>query len=321
VSGKFMLLALALFCAGAHAQQYPAKTIRILLSGGAGGPNDVQSRGVAQWLQQAFGQPVVVDNRPGAQGQIALEACAKAAPDGYTLCTGATNNITYQPVLKLSLPYEPLRDFTPVAHLGATEAIIVVHSSVRASSLDELVAQAKAKPGALAWATFGPNTSSFYFMEWLRRARGAEFLHVPYKSSPQSQQAVVAGEVQANLYSAGQAAPLIKAGKLKGILIIADTRVPYLPDVPVTRELGIDLPLRTWYGLFGPTGMPKDITTRLNAEVNRALTSAQFVEKMMAPVGISPTNVGSSEDLAVYMKRDREAFLQLAKLIGLKPEP
>src|SRR6185503_10176403 len=112
----------------AQAQTYPSKPVRILVSGGAGGPNDVQTRGLAQWLGQSLGQPFVVENRAGAQGAVGLEACARAAPDGYTLCTGATNNITYQPVLKLSLPYEPLRDFAPVVHAGFLESAIVVHA-------------------------------------------------------------------------------------------------------------------------------------------------------------------------------------------------
>jgi tripartite-type tricarboxylate transporter receptor subunit TctC len=304
----------------AQAQTYPSRPVRMLLSGGAGGPNDVQSRGLAQSLGQALGQPFVVENRAGAQGTLALEACARAAPDGYTLCTGATNNITYQPVLKLSLPYEPLRDLAPVAHMGFLDVAIVVNASVPANTIDELIALSKAKPGALAWASFGSNTSSFYFMEWLRIARGANFLHVPYKSSIQSQQALMAGEVQVNLYSVGPVLAQVKAGKLKALMVTADRRSPYLPDTPTAKEAGLELPLRTWYALFSTAGTPRDIVLRLNAEANKALAEPVMVEKYMNPLGLTASGM-SQEEFAAFLWRDRDAFAQLAKLIGLKPEP
>ncbi len=309
---------MAAFCA--QAQTYPSKPVRMLLSGGAGGPNDVQSRGLAQSLTQALAQPFVVENRAGAQGAVGLEACARAAPDGYTLCSGATNNITYQPVLKLTLPYEPLRDFAPVAHTGFLDVAIVVNASVPARTMDELIALAKAKPRALAWASFGNNTSSFYFSEWMRLARGAEFLHVPYKSSIQSQQALMAGEVQVNLYGTGQIVPQIKAGKLRALMVTGERRSGSLPDVPSSKELGMELPLRTWYALFSPAGTPRDAVQRLNAEINKAMADPAFIEKYMASLGLVGGGM-SADEFGAFLKRDREAFAQLAKLIGLKPEP
>ncbi|OGA04510.1 MAG: hypothetical protein A3H35_05220 [Betaproteobacteria bacterium RIFCSPLOWO2_02_FULL_62_17] len=304
----------------AMAQPYPAKPVRVLVSGGAGGPNDVQNRAIAQILSANLGQPFVIENRAGAQGTLALEACARATPDGYTLCTGATNNINYMPTLRLNLPYEPLKDFAPVAHTGFVDAGIQVHASIPVATMDELIAYAKAKPGVLNWASFGPNTSSFYFMESLRRTRGAEFLHVPYKSSAQSQQALIAGEVQVNLYSVGQALSQIKAGKLKVLAVMGSRRLPYMPAAPTLKEAGVDLPLSTWYMQFAPAGTPKDIVLRLNGEVNKLMTSAQFVEKFMTPIGVSPPDAMSPEELSVFMKRMRDGFAEVAKTIGLKPE-
>jgi tripartite-type tricarboxylate transporter receptor subunit TctC len=302
------------------AQPYPSKPVKILLSGGAGGPNDVQSRGIAQSLSQALGQPFVVENRAGAQGTLALEACARSAPDGYTLCSGATNNITYQPVLNRSLTYEPLRDFTPLAHTGFLDVAIIVHASVPARTMDELVALAKAKPRSLAWGSFGVNTSSFYFSEWLRLARGAQFLHVPYKSSIQSQQALLAGEVQANLYGTGQIVPQIKAGKIRALMVTGERRSPALPDVPSAKEVGMELPLRTWYALFLPAGAPRDLVAKLNGEINKAIADPVFHEKYQNALGLVGGGM-SPEEFAAFLKRDREGFAQLAKLIGLKSEP
>ena len=312
--------ALSAFASTALAQPYPAKPVRVLVSGGAGGPNDVQNRAIAQILSSNLGHPFVVENRAGAQGTLALEACARAAPDGYTLCTGATNNIAYMPTLRLNLPYEPLKDFAPVAHTGFVDAGIVVHTSVPVATMDELIAYARAKPGALNWASFGANTSSFYFMESLRRTRGAEFLHVPYKSSAQSQQALIAGEVQVNLYSVGQSLAQIKAGKLKVLAVMGSKRLSYWPGAPTLHEAGVDLPLSTWYMQFSPVGTPKDIVLRLNGEVNRMMANPQFVEKFMTPIGVSPPDAMSPEELAVFMKRMRDGFAEIAKTIGLKAE-
>ena len=304
----------------AMSQTYPVKPVRVLVSGGAGGPNDVQNRAIAQILSNSLGQPFVVENRAGAQGTLALEACARATPDGYTLCTGATNNIAYMPTLRLNLTYEPLKDFAPVAHTGFVDAGIQVHASVPVSTMDELIALAKAKPGELNWASFGANTSSFYFMESLRRTRGAEFLHVPYKTSAQSQQALIAGEVQVNLYSVGQSLPQIKAGKLKVLAVMGAKRLPFMASAPTLREAGVDLPLSTWYMQFAPVGTPRDIVLRLNGEVNKLMSSSQFVDKFMTPIGVSPPDPMTPEELGVFMKRMRDGFAEVAKTIGLKPE-
>ncbi len=157
-------------------------------------------------------------------------------------------------------------------------------------------------------------------MESLRRTRGAEFLHVPYKSSAQSQQALIAGEVQVNLYSVGQSLPQIKAGKLRVLAVMGAKRLPFMPAAPTLREAGIDLPPSTWYMQFAPTGTPKDVVARLNGEVNKLMSNVQFVEKFMTPIGVTPPDPMSPEELSVFMKRMRDGFAEVARAIGLKPE-
>ncbi len=304
----------------APAQSFPSKPVRIIVPSGAGGNNDVTTRGLAQWLGDSMAQAFVVENRGGAEGIIGTEACAKSAPDGYTLCSTAVNVFTFTPVLRLKLPYDTVRDFVPIAHQGYLDAVIVVHPSLPANSIADLINLAKAKPDSITWATFGPNTSSFYYMEWLRRTRGAPFLHVPYKTSAQSHTANIAGEVQVNLYGAGLAAAPIKAGKLRALAITGDKRSALLPEGPSFKEAGIDLPIRTWYGLFAPAATPREIVQRLNTEAVRAMAQPIFIDKFMTAVGISPPGPMTPEDFAAFLKRDREAFAELAKTIGLKPE-
>ena len=291
----------------ATAQTYPARPVRVIVPSGAGGNNDVTTRGLAQALADSLGQPFVVDNRGGAEGIIGAEACARAAPDGYTLCSTAINVMTFTPVLRRKLPYDTERDFSPVAHQGYLDAVIVAHPSLPATSVAELIALAKAKPDAISWATFGPNTSSFYYMEWLRRTRAAPFLHVPYKTSPQSHTANIAGEVMVNLYGAGLAVAPIKAGKLRALAVTGDRRSVLLPDVPSFKEAGIDLPIRTWYGLFAPAGTPRDIVQRLNSETQRVMAQPGFVEKFLTAVGLSHPGAMTPEEFAAFLKRDRKS--------------
>ena len=315
------LLLCALCLAGAaHGQSYPAKPVKVIVPSGAGGPNDTTMRGLAQALAEALGQPFVVENRGGAEGMIGTEACVKSAPDGYTLCSTAINVVTFTPVLRSKLPYEPLRDLSPIALQGYLDAAIVVHPSVPAHSIAELVELAKSKPGTITWATFGPNTSSFYYMEWLRLTRGAAFLHVPYKTSAQANTAVVAGEVQVNLHGAGLVVPLVRSGKLRVLAITGDKRLAILPEAPSFKEAGMDLPVRTWYGLFGPAGLPKDVVQRLNVETVRISAQPAFIEKFLTAIGMSPPGNLSPEEFAAFLKRDRERFTELAKTLNLQKE-
>jgi tripartite-type tricarboxylate transporter receptor subunit TctC len=316
---RCLLIAAALTVFGAAlAQGYPAKPVRVIVPHGAGGPIDVLVRGLGQYLQQSLGQPFIVDNRGGGDGIAGAEACARAAPDGYVLCATATNVVTIGPSMHTRLPYDPPRDYVAVARVGILDSALVVHPSVPANSVKELIDLARARPESIGWASFGPNTSSYMYMEWLRKLHGAPFLHVPYKTAIQSQNATVAGEVQVNLYAAGQAAALAKAGKLKVLAVTGDKPSPFLPGVPPFKEAGIDLPWRTWFGVFAPAGTPREVVQRLNAEINRTVASAQYVQKFLTTQGITPAP-GTPEDFSAFLKSDRELFARMMKVIGVKP--
>src|SRR3972149_6864321 len=237
------LLCFALACAGSPAtlaQKYPVKPVKILSSGGAGGPNDTQTRGLAQFLTERMGQSFVVENRTGAGGIVAGEICTKSPPDGYTLCTFGSGAISWTPVLT-RMPYDPIKDLTGVFHMGFSDSIINAHPSLPADSLGDLVALARAKPGYVTWASFGLTTSSYFYVQWLKKFKKVEILVVPYKTAIQAQQAVVTGEAMVNSYNAGQTIPMIKAGKVKALAINGDKRHPELPNVQTTEEAGVAL--------------------------------------------------------------------------------
>lgn len=299
-----------------QAQSYPSRPVRILSSGGAGGPNDTQTRGLAQYLGERLGQNFTVENRTGAGGVIAGEACVKAAPDGYTLCTFGVNAVSWNPVLT-KMPYDPIRDLVGVAHTGFIDSILSVHPSVAANSLTELIAAAKAKPGAISWASFGLNSTGYFYIEWLRRFRDAQFLHVPYKTAIQSQQAVVAGETMVNIYAAGLTLPMIKAGKVKAISINSEKRSPDVPDVPTELEAGINLPLGSFFNLMAPVATPREILVRLNTEILRIMQDPKFSDLYVKRLGFRNANMNVDE-YNDFLRRHRAGFEAFARELGLE---
>ena len=242
---------------GALAQAYPAKPVRMLVPAAPGIMQDILSRGLAEALAKGFGQPVMVDNRVGADGVIGMEACARAAADGYTLCNTMSGAIIWNPALRLKLPYDAVRDFAPVVHAGFFDSALVAHPGVPAASLQELLELVKAKPGSVNWASFGVNSTGFMYMEWLKRSSGAQFYHVPYKTQPQGLQGLMSGESHVAVYGLSSVAPLIRAGKLRALGVTSARRQDWLPDVPSFVDLGIKLPLRTWFGYHFPAGPPR----------------------------------------------------------------
>lgn len=312
-------LFIALGVCPALAQNYPARPVKIISSGGAGGPNDTQTRGLAQFLTEHMGQPFVIDNRPGAGGIVAGEVCSKSPPDGYTVCTFGSAAISWTPVLN-TMPYDPLKDLTGVFHMGFSDSIIGAHPSVPANSLTELVGLAKAKPGYVTWAAFGLTTSSYFYVQWLKKFKKVDILIVPYKSAFQSQQAIVTGEAMVNSYNAGQTLPMVKAGKVKALAINGDRRLPELPEVQTTEEAGFDLPLvATWFGMLAPTATPKEILARLNTEMNRILKEPKFDEMYMKRLGFRAANM-DVDQFNAYLSKSRSEFEQFAKDMGLQKQ-
>ena len=300
------------------AQGYPSRLIRVIQPLGAGSPGDLVSRAIAQSLSQTLGQPVVVENRVGANGIIGMEGCAKAAPDGYRICVPSFSQVTMNPVIYSKLPYDPLRDLAPVINIGVINSSIMVNGSLPVNSLRELFALAKTKPGALNWGSWGIGSFPHLYLAWMQNATGASFTHVPYKTIALTISAVVSGEVQVTLNTPGLAAPLVKAGRVKVLAVIGRKRSPLL-DAPTLEEAGFDLPLTSWVGVAAPAGTPKDIVQRLNAEIGRLLADPKFVERVLAPVSIDPIG-GSPEEFAAFLKADREIAEKVAKLAQLRTE-
>ena len=306
----------------ASAQSYPTRSVRMLVPTGAGGPLDTVSRGLAQSLSQVFGQSFVVENRTGADGIIALEACAKSAPDALTLCSIDSWPITLNPILHPKLPYDPDRDFAPVIHYGTLGSALCVHPSVPANSLRELFELAKAKPDSIVFATYGLASNTFFYVEWLKKVKGIPFMGVPYKSTSQAIQAVLAGEAQVFAYGLGQSIGLAKAGKLKILAVAGDERSPALPDTPSFKESGMELSMRTWFGMFVPAATPKGIVQKLNAEIARILRTPEFKDKFLTRQGVetNPPSGESTEAFAKFVKQDREMYANLLKTVGVKAE-
>ncbi|OGA33201.1 MAG: hypothetical protein A3G80_12540 [Betaproteobacteria bacterium RIFCSPLOWO2_12_FULL_62_13b] len=303
----------------ASAQSYPSKPIRMVVPAAPGIMQDTLSRGFVEPLTKGFGQPIIVDNRIGADGVIGMEACAKAPPDGYTLCNTMSGAIIWNPALRLKLPYDAVRDFAPVVQVGFFDSALVAQSALPADSLQQLIDLVKARPDKVNWATFGVNSTGYMYMEWLRRSSGARFYHVPYKTPPQGLQALVAGESHVAVYGLSSIASLVKAGKLKLLGVTSARRQDWLPDVPTFEELGIKLPLRTWFGYHFPASTPREIVLRMNAEIRKAMADPGFRQSVLGRQMITP-NDGTPEEFDAYIRVQRKGVTELVKFLGLKPE-
>ncbi|MFM9968243.1 MAG: Bug family tripartite tricarboxylate transporter substrate binding protein [Burkholderiales bacterium] len=316
----FVSLALALTMPSpSFAQGFPNKPVRIIVSAAPSVPNDIISRGLTEPLAKAFGQAVVVENRVGADGMIGMEACAKSGGDGYTICSTASNVIIWNPVLRSKLPYDPIRDFTPVVHVGFFDSVLIAHPSVPANSVQQLFDMAKAKPDSLTWAHFGSNSTGYMYQDSFRKLRGAPFYAVPYKTQPQVLQAMLAGEAQVSVYSIANTAAHIQAGKLKALATTAEKRLADLPNVPTFDEIGIKLPLRTWFGFHLPAATPRELVTRYNGEIRKALAETAFKETILKRQGVL-ANDGTPEQFDAYIKNQIKEVSDLVKSLGIKPE-
>ncbi|MFM9967447.1 MAG: Bug family tripartite tricarboxylate transporter substrate binding protein [Burkholderiales bacterium] len=300
----------------AHSQPYPAKPIRIIVPSAPGVGTDLLARGAAQHLGAKLGQAVVVENRIGADGAIGMEACARAAPDGYTICSAASNVLSFNIVLKPDLPYNA-KSFTTVIHMGYFDSSLMVNAALPIKTLAELLDYSRTPAGPFTWATFDSVGTGFLYMRWLQQNRSAGLLHVPYKAPPQMLQAVITGEANGGIYAIGQLGAQIKSGKVRVLAVTSEERHPLAPDVPTFAELGIKLPLRSWYGTVVPAGTPREIVARLNTELNAALNDAEWRAKFVTSAGIIPSG-GTAEQFAAFLDRDREAFAGLIKSLGVK---
>ena len=299
-----------------HAQGWPLKPVRIIIHQPPGGPSDSVPRGMQVHLAPKLGQAFVIENRPGAGGVVGLEACARAAPDGYTFCVSNNGGYSIAPLARAKLPFDTFRDFMAVVNFGTLESILIVHPSVPVNSAKELFELVRAKPDTLTFSTIGHGSGGHLHMEWFK-AKGMPMLHVPYKGGDAAMNAVVTGEVNVSLNGAGRVAPMVRAGKLRALAVDGDRPSEFIPNVSSFVELGYDVNLRNWIGLFAPAGTPRELVQRVNSEVNGLLADAQFVKQFLHSQGMVPSG-GSAEAFASFLKKDRQMYEGLVRDAGVK---
>lgn len=299
---------------------YPNRPVKIIVPFPPGGPSDTLARMVAERLSEAWKQPVVVDNRPGAGGNIGLGLAAKAPADGYTFAQVATSTFAVNPNLYKNLPFDAEKDFIPVALLTRIANVLLVNPEVPAKNLAELVALMKSKPGSLNGGYPGAGNSAHIALVMLERAAGAETTRVPYKGDADGMSALMGGQVQVYFTVSFVAAPQIKAGKVRAIAIAAPARSPGLPEVPTFAEAGLPnfMDTTAWFGLATNTGVPAAIVRKTNEEVNRALATPK-VRDYLLRIGATPGS-GSAEEFAEFARTERARWGRAVQESGVKVE-
>jgi tripartite-type tricarboxylate transporter receptor subunit TctC len=303
----------------AGAQAWPAKPVRMLVPFPPGGGVDFAARIVGKHLSDRLGQQVVVENRPGANGIIALEALKGAAPDGYTIAAASNGPLVINPAMYLRLPYDPLRDFVAVGSLVSFPLLLVVHPSVPANSVNEIIALARARPGALTFSSPGVGNGSHLAVELFAAMANVQLVHVPYKGTAPAATALLAGEVALTFSSIPTVLPHVRAGKLRALGVGNATRVPSLPEFPTIAESGVPgYEAFSWAGVIAPTGTPRDVVVRLNREIVQVLRQKDVADQL-ANEGTIPTP-DTPEEFAAYIRTELGKWGAIVQLAKIKPE-
>jgi len=297
--------------------QYPSKPVRVVVPFPAGSATDTITRVLAQSVSQSIGQTLVVENKAGADGAIAAAEVAKAPPDGYTLLMATNSPMSAVPAMKKNPPYDPVADFTPITDIGRYTFFIVVHPSVPARTLDELVTYARNNPGKLNYAT--GNTTGIVSTAYFASLAKIQLVHVPYKGEPQALTDLVAGRVQMMFCSSGTSVPQIREGKLRAIVTTLGKRSHLLPEVPTIGEAGMpQFSITSWAGLFGPAKLPREIVERVNKEFAAAMGRAEVQAAMQKQAfSLSPSSPG---ELAAFVKEQMESYRRILRAAGVEPE-
>lgn len=296
------LLALILLgtISAAAAQEFPSRPVRMVIPIGPGSSMDITGRVVAQKMNESWGQPVIADNRPGAGGNIGADVVAKAQPNGYTLLFCAPSLAISRAAYR-KLPYDALRDLEPVTQVSSRGNVLVVHPSLPVSSVKELIALAKSKPGQLSFGSGGGSGSSDHLVgELLNLLAGVNITHVPYKSGPQAQNDLIGGRIQVYFGGIPVNLPMIKAGKVRPLGVSLAKRSPALPDVPTLAEAGVPgYEVNVWYGLFAPKGTPRQVVAKISSDVSRQLKSPELQERL-AGLGVDAAGTTPAEFKALF---------------------
>ena len=303
----------------ACAQTYPSKPIRYVVPFPAGGPLDIVARALGQELNKSWGQPVIVDNRPGAGGNIGADFVAKSPPDGYTIVMGAVSTHAINVTLYSKLPYDPIKDFAPITLITSVPNVLVVHPSVPARNVKELIALAKARPGALNFASGSTGSAGHLAGELFKTMAHVDMAHIPYKGAAPAVVDLMAGQVSLMFDNLASALPNIKAGRVRALAVTTLRRSPMLPELPTISEAGLrGFDVATWFGVLAPAGTPPEIVSKFNAEIVRILNTPAMKERLAAlgaePVGNKP------EEFAAFIKAEIPKYARVIKASGARAD-
>lgn len=313
-------LALALIGLPALAQSYPVKPVRFVIGLPPGGGSDPMARVLAQRLTTLWGQPVVVDNRPGANTIIATEIVAKAPADGHTLLFGFDHSFTLNPHMYSKLPYDPIKDFSPITMLCTFAVPLVTHPTLPAQSVSELVALAKAQPGKISYGSIGIGSHMHIVTELLNNKAGINLAHVPYKGIPQMTAALLGNEVQLTWFGVFTTRPLVAAKRVNVLAYSGTKRSPYMPDVPVFAELGLPgVDISVWYGVLTTAGTPRPIIDKIHADISKIMADPEYREKEFVARAYDPSGMGPDE-FAAHVRRELAARAEVVRISGARVE-
>lgn len=303
----------------AAAQTYPNRPITIVVPLAAGSGMDALVRIYADKLQSSLGQPVVVENRPGAALMLAASTVAKAEPDGYTLLVSTSSAMAINPVLYKKVNYDHVKDFVPISFYVKSPMILVINPNLPAKTVPELIKLVKDSKTPLTYSSPGAGVAQHLSMEYMKKRFGLEITHVPYKSTPQSIADIVAGHVNLGFAEAGASLPLIREGKLRPLAVSATTRLPSLPDVPPFAEAANapDFEAVSWHMLFAPAATPKPIVDRLHAEMKKIMADPEMI-KLTEKIGLIPVDTPSVDGIQSYLTSERDKWGSLVKQLGLE---
>jgi len=311
--------AIALLGAGAlQAQTYPSKPIRFVVPWAPGGSTDVLARIIGQKLTEAWGQPVLIENRPGASGNLGSDVIAKAAPDGYNLLVGSMSTHAMNGALYTKMPFKPVDDFAPVAILAYVTNVLAVHPSVKANSIPEIIAYAKANPGKLNYASAGSGSTNHLSAALFEKMAGIQLTHIPYKGGAPAVTDLVGGQVDMLFTGLTNVLGHVKTGKLKLLAVTEAQRAKVLPDLPTVAETLPGYEMAVWYGMFAPAGTPPELVNKLNAEVNRIMLLPDVTAKL-APLGAEAVTKSAGE-FARILKADEIKWNRIIHEVGAKLE-
>jgi tripartite-type tricarboxylate transporter receptor subunit TctC len=313
---RALLFAVLLAAGLAHAQQWPAKQVRFVVPFAPGGTTDILARLLGQQLSESFGQPFVIDNRAGAGGNIGAAEVAKSAPDGYTIMMGTPGTQAINQFIYTKMPYNTEKDFAPVSFVARVPNVLVVHPSVPAKSLQELISHAKANPNKLNSASPGAGTTGHLSLELFKKLTGVQIQHVPYKGSGPALNDLIGGQVQMTIDNLPSALPHIQSGKLVALGVTTDHKVAVLPDVPTVASVVNGYEASSWFVVMAPSGTPEPIVTRLSGEIDKLLKKPAVLERMKQ-LGADPVG-GTPQQLAKHLASETTKWREVARLSGAK---